>query len=99
MAGGISVLAGPTGGYIMGFIPAVYLMSWISESFNSETVISSFRTGLIGLGVVYVFGTAQLSLFLNTGLLETFKVGIIPFFWVDLVKLLVTALAVDWLRR
>lgn len=94
MTGGLSVLVGPTGGYILGFIPAVYLISWLTENFRSETLIARFRIGLVGLIVVYFLGTFQLSLFLNTGLLESLELGVVPFVWVDLIKILFVSVAV-----
>ena len=94
MAGGFMTLAGPTGGYILGFIPAVYLIGWLSQGREVKEWLSTLRIGLLGLSVIYLFGTVQLSLFLQTGLLETIKAGLIPFIWIDLLKVTLVSLLV-----
>ena len=94
MAGGFATLAGPTGGYILGFIPAVYLIGWLSQGREVKEWLSTLGIGLLGLSVIYLFGTVQLSLFLQTGLLETIKAGLIPFIWIDLLKVTLVSLLV-----
>ncbi|MFP4136237.1 MAG: biotin transporter BioY [Candidatus Acetothermia bacterium] len=91
-SGGAAALAGPTGGYILGFLPAVYLVGWLSESITLDSLLKVFSAGLAGLGAIYLFGSAQLALFLNTGLRETVALGVVPFIWIDLVKALLVAL-------
>ena len=92
LSGGIAALAGPTGGYVLGFLPAVYLLGWLSERFELTGITEIFFAGLSGLGVIYFFGSLQLSLFLNAGLRETIALGVVPFIWIDLLKGLLVAL-------
>lgn len=92
LSGGIAALAGPTGGYVLGFLPAVYLLGWLSERFELTGITEIFLAGLSGLGVIYFFGSLQLSLFLNAGLRETIALGVVPFIWIDLLKGLLVAL-------
>lgn len=92
LSGGVAALAGPTGGYVLGFLPAVYLLGWLSERFELTGITEIFLAGLSGLGVIYFFGSLQLSLFLNAGLRETIALGVVPFIWIDLLKGLLVAL-------
>ncbi len=92
LSGGFAALAGPTGGYILGFLPAAYILGWISERVDLNGFVAIFFAGLSGLGVIYFFGSLQLSLFLNSGPMETITVGLVPFVWLDLFKLLLVAL-------
>lgn len=92
LSGGFAALAGPTGGYILGFLPAIYLLGWISERFDLSGITEIFFAGLSGLGVIYFFGSMQLSLFLNAGFKETIALGVVPFIWIDLFKGLLVAL-------
>lgn len=94
LSGGFAALAGPTGGYILGFLPAAYLLGWLSEHFDLNGFTEIFSAGLVGLGVIYFFGSLQLSLFLNSGPMETITVGLVPFVWLDLFKLLLVALVI-----
>ena len=96
MAGGLTVLAGPTGGYILGFLPAVYLIGWLGDNFDSKSYLARFLIGLAGLVTIYCFGAAQLSLFLNLSPLKTLELGVLPFIWVDLIKVLVLSVTVEW---
>ncbi len=36
--GGIAILLGPTGGYLIGFLPAVFIIGFISEKFNHRFI-------------------------------------------------------------
>ncbi len=94
LSGGIAALAGPTGGYILSFLPAVYVVGWLSERFELASLGGLFSAGLAGLGIIYLFGAFQLSLFLNTGLVETVAMGVVPFIWIDLVKVLLAGILV-----
>lgn len=94
LSGGFAALAGPTGGYILGFLPAVYLVGWLSERFKLTRLTEIFLAGFAGLVVIYFFGSLQLSLFLNSGLMETVALGVVPFIWVDLFKCLLVSLVV-----
>lgn len=95
LSGGFAALAGPTGGYILGFLPAIYLVGWLSESFELKGISKLFLAGLAGLGVIYFFGSLQLSLFLNSGFSRTITLGVLPFAWIDLVKVLLVSLVVN----
>lgn len=94
LSGGVAALAGPTGGYVLSFLPAVYVVGWLSERFELASRGGLFSAGLAGLGIIYLFGGLQLSLFLNTGLVETVAVGVVPFIWIDLVKVLLAGIVV-----
>jgi biotin transport system substrate-specific component len=62
--GGIGVLAGPTGGYIIGFVFAAYFIAYIREKYNNNT---NFITNLILMftaGILIVFGLGLLQLFI-----------------------------------
>ncbi len=94
LSGGLAALAGPTGGYILGFLPAVYLIGWLTEKFELKGISRLFLAGLAGLGVIYFFGSLQLSLFLNSGFRRTISMGVLPFAWIDLVKVFLVSLIV-----
>ncbi len=62
--GGLGVLTGATGGYLIGFVLAAYLIGYIREKYDNNT---TFTTNLVllfiaGLVVIFGFGLIQLAL-------------------------------------
>jgi len=92
-SGGILALAGPTGGYIIGFIPAAWIISFLSEK-KILGRMNSVLTILSGIIVIYLFGVTHLLFYvkLTTGLtglqllLSSFKLGVFPFIFIDITK-------------
>ncbi len=95
LSSGYLTLAGPTGGYILGFLPGVYLVGWLSERFEAENLGSTFLIGVGGLGIIYLFGGIQLSLYLNISPLRTIQLGVLPFLGIDVIKVLMVSI-VAW---
>jgi len=89
--GGLYILTGPTGGYLLGFIPAVYLAGWIIERAVQPTIYRTAGAMLIALGLIYLCGGIQLGLIMRYNFTQVLLTGVIPFLIPDLLK---TALAV-----
>ena len=95
--GGIGYIAGPTGGYIIGFIlTAFFLGYFIDKYIRSRSFLSMLALMLFANFVlIYVPGLLQLCFFMGTsiGIWELLMIGMIPFIVGDLVKV-VTAAAI-----
>lgn len=78
-------LAGATGGYLIGFLVAAPLTSWLSGS-HARTVVRLLLAGLAGTVVIFAFGVAWLSMF-SGGLKAAASAGVIPFVPESLIKL------------
>ena len=50
--GGIGRIAGPTGGYLLGYLPAVFIIGWISRAGGHRKVFD-IAAMVIGTAVVY----------------------------------------------
>jgi len=92
--GGLLALAGPTGGYLIGFILASYLIGYLCDRFDWARRLP----GLVGLMVVADFliinGTGMLWLsHLNRSLsFQTLlSIGLLPFVVGDLTKIMAAA--------
>jgi biotin transport system substrate-specific component len=72
---GFSVLSGATGGYILGFIAAVYSMAKIREINKSTSYM--ILSVLTGQAIIFALGVAWLSAFI--GLEDAIKYGVLPF--------------------
>lgn len=90
-AAGFARLAGPTGGYLVGFLAAALVVGWLAQRGWDRRVPSAILAMLAGQVLIYAFGLAWLSRFpLPVGLLEA---GLLPFLMGDAYKLALAALA------
>jgi biotin transport system substrate-specific component len=99
-------LVGPTGGYLMAYPYAAFLVGYLAERGFDRRYLTSVMAMLAGLTVVYAGGALWLGLFAwtsagtaATGLRAAFTSGIAPFVLADIVKLLAAAAIVPGLWR
>ncbi len=92
MKGGIDVLSGVTGGYIVGFIAAALVIGWFTDRYvRSRSYFGLFTIMLLGIALIYIFGVVQLSLVLGVNAQRAFELGALPFIGVDVYKALIVA--------
>ena len=94
--GGIGVLAGPTGGYLLGYLPAVYVTGYIAEQKN--TLMLTFSALIAGVLIVYIVGVPWLKIVLKLSWVKAFSAGFIPFIIGDALKIAVAIPIIKWLR-
>ena len=82
---GAQVLAGPTGGYLLAYPVAAYLVAMLYERGARRNVLSRWCAQLVGLTIVYAVGASQLAAFV--GVERAIALGIVPFVALDLAKL------------
>ncbi|MDR0756197.1 MAG: biotin transporter BioY [Puniceicoccales bacterium] len=87
---GIHEILGPTGGYLLGFIPAVYLSGTLLQKSHAKGFMAVFFAGLVGISIVLICGYLRLACFV--GFSKAYILGIAPFFLTELLKLLVFSL-------
>jgi biotin transport system substrate-specific component len=77
---GVTRVLGPTGGYIMGFVPAVMVIAYIKDNYKINSFISLLATSFASIAVVMFFGVMWLSLYvgLKQAILSGFVFFIIP---------------------
>lgn len=90
-SGGIGVLAGNTGGYIMGFLLSALVM-WVMEKILGRKLWVLALSMIIGLFVCYAFGTAWFMIVYtgNTGAVGLASVlgwCVVPFLIPDFIKI------------
>ena len=87
--GGPEKLFGPTGGYLIGFIPMALISGFFIDRFRK--IIGLQVTGmLLGLAVCYAFGTAWLAVMAGMTFSAALKAGVLPFVPFDLIKIAVS---------
>ena len=87
---GVARLVGPTGGYLLGFVVAAFVVGWLAERGWDRHVLRTAAAMLVGNAVIYIFGLPWLAYFVPA---ETvLLVGLYPFIVGDLMKIVAAAL-------
>jgi biotin transport system substrate-specific component len=92
MKGGLPVLLGPTGGYVLGFIFAAGLVGFLAERGFDRSVLRMTVAMLAGAAVLYIPGLLWLSGFVG-GFEKALAFGFTPFLLGDLLKTAIAAIA------
>lgn len=100
--GGFSYVLQPTFGFLVGLIPAAWLIGYMSRKKSGFWWLC--LSCLAGLGVLYLIGMPYMAVILNVylakgmGLRSLLMAGMLPFLPGDMVKIAVTALLCGRLR-
>lgn len=98
---GPGVLLGPTGGYLVGFVAAAWIVGWLAERGWDRAIPRALAAMVVGEIVIYLFGLSWLGLVLHWPA-RLFQLGLFPFLPGDAVKVAAAALVLPagWkLRR
>jgi len=88
---GIGVLFGATGGYLLAFVLAAFVVGWLVERIR-ERGVTLTTTAIVGACavasflVVYPIGATWLKLRLGLSTADTVKFGVLPFVLGDVIK-------------
>jgi len=86
---GIAYLAGPTGGYLAGFIAAAGVTGFFARRGWDRKLFTTALAMTAGSAVMYIFGLSWLYLFAGT---KVITVGLIPFISGDILKITLAAM-------
>ncbi len=90
--GGLSVLVGPTGGFLLSFPIAAALIGFFMERKNNFK--SSFLSMLLGLVIIYVMGLVQFKLVTAMSWEKSFALAVAPYLIPDIIKIILTSILV-----
>ncbi len=85
--GGPGKLFGPTGGYLIGFIPMALIAGIFIHKFHDKWYLSLLGM-ILGTVVCYAMGTAWLAVQANMSFQAALMAGVIPFIIGDLIKMI-----------
>lgn len=88
-AAGWPVLIGPTGGYLIGFAAAAFVLGLLAERGFGRGPVSTALAMLVGTAVIYLCGATWLGQFI--GMEKAVAAGVLPFLYGDVLKLVVAA--------
>lgn len=95
--GGPEKLAGPTGGYLIGFILMAYLSGFFIDRFAPQK-IPCILGMFLGTLLTYLTGTIWLSLSLGITFSAALAIGVMPFCIEDFLKIILASLVGSALR-
>jgi biotin transport system substrate-specific component len=83
--GGLAYFAGPTAGYLFGFLVAAVAVGWLAERGWDRSVWRALGAMLIGTAIIFFFGIVWLSALI--GLREAIAAGLVPFLTSEAFKI------------
>lgn len=100
-SGGLGVLAGPTAGYLIGFIPAAFVIGFLTERILPRYPLWAGFLVTIAGGIVveYAVGVPWLAAVAGIPLWTAISVGAVPFLIGDLIKVVITVLVAKAVHR
>lgn len=88
--GGLAYLAGPTAGYLLGFVPAAFIVGFLAERRWDRHFLTTAAAMAIGQMVILTCGFAWMSVAI--GMSAAFASGVLPFILGDILKIALAAL-------
>lgn len=95
---GLARFAGPTGGYLVGYLPCVALIGWVSVRGRGHRMMDVLAM-VSGTAALYACGVAWLKLVTGMTWGKALGVGVIPFLPGDIAKIIAAALVIKSLRQ
>lgn len=94
---GIARFLGPTGGYLVGYLPSVALIGGLSRLGGQRRVVDALAL-IAGTLVLYLCGVSWLKLATGMAWSKTLAVGMLPFLPGDIAKIIAAVLMIQPLR-
>ena len=95
---GFAYMAGPTGGYLAGFLMAAVSVGWLAERGWDRHALTTALAMLIGTGLMYLLGLAWLGTVVGWDK-PVLEWGFLPFVLGDFTKLCLAAVAMPLVWR
>jgi biotin transport system substrate-specific component len=88
---GIGVIFGPTGGYLLGFIIAAFIIGKIAGARRGAGIFWHIFAMLVGMAIIYSLGIMQLALVAKISFKKALAIGVLPFIPGDIIKIFLAA--------
>jgi biotin transport system substrate-specific component len=90
---GYSTFTEASGGYLVGFVVAAFVVGKMAERRHDRMVLTGFAAFLIGSLVIYLFGVIGLMINVGLGFGAAVAGGVVPFVFWDVLKALAAGVA------
>jgi len=95
---GLGIIFGPTGGYLLGFIIAAFVIGMVNRLRKSAGIFWNIFSMLIGMLIIYLLGSLQLSFVAKMSFHKALTIGVLPFIPGDIIKILFAAIVSSRLK-
>ncbi|WP_461809858.1 biotin transporter BioY [Faecalimonas sp.] len=86
-SGGIGKLAGPTGGYLIGYLLLAFIGGWFVENYDGHVLPSAIGL-ILGTALTYIFGTIWLTQQMSLSFSQGLAIGVLPYLLGDSIKII-----------
>ena len=97
-SGGVGKIAGPTGGYLAGFIFMTVIAGLAVDIFSGKRLPAVIGMAL-GTAVAYAFGTAWLAIQMDLTFISALSIGVLPYLAGDTLKIILAVIAGPMLKK
>ena len=97
-SGGLGKIAGPTGGYLAGFIFLTVIAGLAVDIFSGKRLPAVIGMAL-GTAVAYAFGTAWLAIQMDLTFISALSIGVLPYLAGDTLKIILAVIAGPMLKK
>jgi len=100
VTGGYSVLMGPTGGYLLGFILAALFIGYMVDRFSWSKGFYQMLGIMMAANFILIYGMGLIQLYIwfylfksvSPGIAQLLNAGVVPFITGDIIKIISAAL-------
>ena len=96
--GGLAALLGPTGGFLIGLIPAVLAGALIMKVISKHARLAAVIAGLAVTLLIYLVGIPWLAVRMDISIAAALATGLVPFILGDTIKFIVTVIIAPVIR-
>ena len=91
---GLSVITGPTGGFVIGYVFLSFLMSLMlyNKDYKKKNIAWYLISALVSNAVLYFIGTISLMHNLSLNLEKALKIAVLPFIFGSILKIFISYL-------
>ena len=97
-SGGLGKIAGPTGGYLAGFIFMTVIAGLAVDIFSGKRLPAVIGMAL-GTAVAYAFETAWLAIQMDLTFISALSIGVLPYLAGDTLKIILAVIAGPMLKK
>ena len=76
---GLAYMAGPTGGYLLGFLVSAAAVGYLGERGWDRNLLTTLAAMILGTALIFGFGFTWLANLI--GMAKAFQFGVLPFLW------------------
>ncbi|MBT3991508.1 MAG: biotin transporter BioY [Rhodospirillaceae bacterium] len=91
---GLAYMAGPTGGYLAGFLASAMAVGYLGERGWDRNFLTTLAAMILGTALIFGFGYVWLSHLI--GMAKAFQFGVLPFLWGAAFKIALAALVLPF---